>query len=68
MKSSTTRFSRRTLLVGAGVSMGLPWLESLNVWGDEAPSGPKRFAALFMGNGISPAAGGRKRLRKAPAR
>jgi hypothetical protein len=53
-----SRFTRRTLLAGAGVSMALPWLESLPVWGD-VPAGspsspPKRFAALFMGNGISP--------------
>src|SRR5271165_2181765 len=48
--------SRRTLLRGLGVTMALPWLESLPVWGAEAASGkpPQRFAALFMGNGISP--------------
>lgn len=39
--------------------MSLPWLESLSAWGDEpSPDGntahPKRFAALFMGNGINP--------------
>lgn len=50
--------NRRTMLLGAGVSMALPWLESLPVWGDETPapdSGefPLRFAALFMGNGIN---------------
>ena len=55
MSSSAIRFSRRTLLCGVGVSMGLPWLESVPVWGGEsAPRPPKRFAALFMGNGISP--------------
>ena len=56
MPAANARFSRRTLLCGAGVSMGLPWLESLSAWGDEsaASSPPKRFAALFMGNGISP--------------
>ena len=31
---STHRFSRRTMLRGIGVTMALPWLESLNVWGD----------------------------------
>jgi len=52
--------SRRTLLTGVGVSIALPWLESLPVWGQEqtaksdAPPLPRRFAALFMGNGISP--------------
>jgi len=39
--------------------MALPWLESISVWGAEpAKDGtpgpfPKRFAALFMGNGIN---------------
>jgi len=47
--------SRRTLLRGVGVTMALPWLESLPVWGSEtATSPPQRFAALFMGNGINP--------------
>jgi hypothetical protein len=47
-------------LRGVGVAMALPWLESLPVWGEESVAGgavpvfPKRFAALFMGNGISP--------------
>lgn len=51
--------SRRTFLRGVGVAMALPWLESIPVWGGEpAKSGmpgpfPKRFAALFMGNGIN---------------
>ncbi len=52
-------FSRRTFLRGAGVSMALPWLESLPVWGDEVTStaksasqAPLRFAALFSGNGF----------------
>jgi len=50
------KISRRTLLRGLGVTMALPWLESLPVWGAEAASStpPQRFAALFMGNGISP--------------
>ena len=48
--------SRRTFLKGVGVTMALPWLESLPVWGTQpaAASAPLRFAALFMGNGISP--------------
>ena len=40
--------------------MTLPWLESIRVWGadtpvvtDAATPFPKRFAALFMGNGIN---------------
>ncbi len=47
------RWSRRTFLRGVGVTMGLPWLESLPVWGDASASPPRRFAALFMGNGIN---------------
>jgi hypothetical protein len=35
--------------------MALPWLESLPVWGAEpTAAAPRRFAALFMGNGVSP--------------
>jgi hypothetical protein len=55
-----SRVSRRTFLRGAGVTMALPWLESLPVWGSApatagAPAPcPKRFAALFMGCGINP--------------
>ena len=51
--------SRRRFLRGVGVAMALPWLESVPVWGTEpARDGtpgrfPKRFAALFMGNGIN---------------
>jgi hypothetical protein len=51
-------FSRRTLLRGVGVSMALPWLESVATWGDEPASGrpageaPVRLAVLFSGNGF----------------
>jgi Protein of unknown function (DUF1552) len=47
------RPSRRTFLHGAGVTMALPWLESLPVWGAATEVFPQRFAAMFMGNGIS---------------
>jgi hypothetical protein len=53
------QFCRRTFLRGVGVSMALPWLESLPVWGDEitstaqsASSAPVRVAVLFAGNGF----------------
>lgn len=52
------KFSRRTMLRGIGVSMALPWLESLNVWGDVtrgakvASEAPVRLAILFAGNGF----------------
>jgi hypothetical protein len=55
---TTHSFSRRTMLRGLGVTMALPWLESLNVWGDEvrgaakASEPPVRLAVLFAGNGF----------------
>jgi hypothetical protein len=53
MTNPKTTIDRRLFLKGAGVAMSLPWLESLPVWGREATSAPpKRFAALFMGNGV----------------
>src|SRR5690349_23428404 len=51
--------SRRIFLRGAGVTMALPWLESIPVWGAAADTAgaagpfPKRFAVMFMGNGIN---------------
>ncbi len=60
MKTHDSPIDRRTVLRGVGVAMALPWLESIPVWGGDAVSGsvppalPKRFATLFMGNGISP--------------
>ncbi len=60
--SHSNTITRRTLLRGIGVTMALPWLESLPLVGTSSASAaappssapPKRFAALFMGNGISP--------------
>src|SRR5262245_12212161 len=60
----TRTITRRTVLRGVGVTVCLPWLESLPAWGSpaqspsavtSAPAGPfpKRFAVLFMGNGIN---------------
>jgi hypothetical protein len=55
---TTPKFSRRTMLRGMGVTMALPWLESLNVWGDVAngaamaSEAPVRLAVLFAGNGF----------------
>lgn len=52
------QFTRRAFLRGLGVTMALPWFESLPVWGDEpasnirASEAPVRFAALFSGNGF----------------
>ena len=50
--------SRRTFLRGVGVSMAIPWLESIPVWGAEsggarvASEAPVRFAAMFSGSGF----------------
>jgi hypothetical protein len=47
-------------LRGVGVTMSLPWLESIPVFGAITPGSgspsvhPKRFAALFMGCGVHP--------------
>src|SRR5580692_9390042 len=55
---NTNQFSRRTFLRGVGVSMALPWMESLAVWGDQsrasnrASQAPVRLAVLFSGNGF----------------
>jgi hypothetical protein len=55
MLSHSNTITRRTLLKGVGATMALPWLESRPVGGSESNSAPpQRFAALFMGNGISP--------------
>src|SRR5262249_35711444 len=55
MTGDSFPLSRRLFLRGVGVTMALPWLESVPVWGAAAPgrSPPKRFAALFMGCGIN---------------
>lgn len=45
----TNRIPRRAVLRGIGVTMALPWLESLQA----ASPIPKRFAVLFMGNGVN---------------
>lgn len=51
--------SRRAILRGVGVSMTLPWLESLKSWGsqnlsDETSQPPVRCVCLFSGNGFHP--------------
>ena len=51
--------SRRTFLMGAGVTMALPWMESIPAFGDTTASEvsaelfPKRFGVLFMACGIN---------------
>ncbi len=56
MKKSATPISRRTVLRGAGVTMALPWLESLPCFADATTVSagfPKRFGVIFMGNGVN---------------
>jgi hypothetical protein len=56
--SSKHQLSRRRMLRGLGVTMALPWMESLPVWGDEprrnqaSSEAPVRLAVLFAGNGF----------------
>ena len=51
-------FTRRTLLRGVGVTMALPWFESVTTVADESDSGnlntspPTRMAVVFSGNGF----------------
>ncbi|MCA9126278.1 MAG: DUF1552 domain-containing protein [Planctomycetales bacterium] len=51
-----TKHNRRVFLRGVGVSMALPWLESVEVWGRETArqpgEAPIRLAVLFSGNGF----------------
>src|SRR3954471_14830476 len=52
------KLNRRTFLRGVGVTMALPWMESLTVWGDELPTtkpaseAPIRLGVMFSGNGF----------------
>ncbi len=50
----THHVSRRAFLHGVGVSMALPWLESVPVWGEtpKADGPPVRMACFFSGNGF----------------
>ena len=48
--------SRRVVLRAAGAAIALPWLESLPALASVSPQPaafPRRFAVLFMGNGIN---------------
>jgi hypothetical protein len=48
-------FSRRVFLKGAGCSMALPWLMSVDALADapEAADFPKRFGVMFLGCGVN---------------
>jgi hypothetical protein len=63
MAMSKQGIPRRTFLRGVGVTMALPWLQSLasrpasgalTASSETAAVFPKRFAVMFMGNGVSP--------------
>ncbi len=74
-----TNISRRGFLRGAGISLALPWLESLPLRATEsgkrasaqnAANAPVRFACLFFSNGVEPehwwAQGNGKTMRLGP--
>ncbi len=55
--SQSNREMRRAVLRGIGVSLALPWLESVSLWGRasahaNATDPPVRLACLFAGNGF----------------
>jgi uncharacterized protein DUF1552 len=49
--------SRRTVLRGAGVALGLPWLEAMTpataFGASKIPAAPIRMAVLYMANGVN---------------
>ena len=64
-RPSRNAVPRRAVLQGIGVTMALPWMESLAGFGSTdamaatararmLPGAPKRFAVVFQGNGINP--------------
>jgi hypothetical protein len=45
--------SRRTVLRGAGIALGLPWLDAMNpAFGASAPAAPKRFVGVSLSLGL----------------
>jgi hypothetical protein len=58
MNRSYDRLNRRSMIRGLGVSMALPWFESMPVFADvgkpktEGGDAPKRLGVLFAGNGF----------------
>ena len=54
----TNQLSRRKFLRGVGVTMALPWMESIPVWGEVGKAtksengAPVRLAVMFSGNGF----------------
>jgi hypothetical protein len=50
---SKLKLSRRSLLRGAGVTLGLPWLEAMAAPAPKQPAHPVRLAMLYMPNGVN---------------
>jgi hypothetical protein len=51
MKSEPLQVNRRTMLKAAGISLALPWMESLA--GPRAPVAPRRFCSIYFPYGVS---------------
>jgi hypothetical protein len=47
------KLDRRTVLRGMGVTMCLPWMDSISAFAATTSQFPKRFAVLFMGCGVN---------------
>ncbi|MBL8793894.1 MAG: DUF1552 domain-containing protein, partial [Planctomycetia bacterium] len=52
MPQPSWHLDRRSFLRGAGVALALPWLEAMSPAKEPAEK-PKRFCALFFGNGVA---------------
>src|SRR5262249_41314623 len=52
MPRASWHLDRRTFLRGAGLALGLPWLEAMSQAKQPAER-PKRFCAFFFGNGVA---------------
>lgn len=53
MPRPSWHLDRRTFLRGAGLALGLPWLEAMTQAASEPVQPPKRFCAFFFGNGVA---------------
>ncbi|QDU92596.1 DUF1552 domain-containing protein [Lignipirellula cremea] len=54
MANQSWRLGRRTFLMGAGASLGLPWLECMAAGSQQAAvEPPRRLCAMYFGFGVS---------------
>lgn len=53
--NTKTELNRRNFLRGVGVTLALPWMESLQAAAPKAKdsASPKRFLALYVGHGFA---------------